>query len=300
MEKVVSIGNFDAVHIGHSALVKKARELAGVNGTVEIFTFDPPPVSILRPDVQVGRLTSICSREALLLEAGADEVHVVEPTKELLAMEPENFLEELCSTYNPTIFLEGEGFLFGRDRKGTIETLRRKGEELGFTCEEFAGVEMTYSSGESIRVSSSKIRSLLENGSIEDATALLGRPFTVSGVVVEGDKRGRVLGFPTANLGSIETMLPANGIYAGSAVIEGDSYVCAISIGTKPTFGSHDCVCEVHVIGFDGEIGHYNWPLTVTISSWLREQTTFSTVEELTIAIKSDVEKAISLTESNL
>lgn len=131
-----------------------------------------------------------------------------------------------------------------------------------------------------------------------DVTRMLGREYVLSGIVVPGDHRGRQVGIPTANLGDVQTMLPRDGIYAGSAQIDGTKYIAAISIGTKPTFGINDRVCEVHLIGFDGVIGHYEWPLNVTISHWIREQIAFDSVESLTLAIEEDIQTTISLIES--
>ena len=129
---------------------------------------------------------------------------------------------------------------------------------------------------------------------------MLGRDVTVSGVVGTGDRQGRVLGYPTANMHDIETMLPRDGIYAGQVSINLDeSHPAAISIGTKPTFGEHDRVCEVHIIGYDGAVDHYDWPLTVTISHWIRDQLRFDSKEELIHAIEQDVAHITQLIESS-
>jgi len=138
----------------------------------------------------------------------------------------------------------------------------------------------------------------MKDGRVQDVAKVLGREYELSGVVTKGDCRGRELGFPTANLGQVHTMLPRDGIYAGTAIIDGTVFIAAISVGTKPTFGSHARICEAHLIGFDGEIGVYEWPLTVTISHWIREQVAFDSIESLTIAIEQDIQSAIKLIES--
>ena len=299
LKTAISILNFDAVHLGHQALVEAARIAVGEDGRVEMWSFDPSPVSVLRPEIHIDRLTTFSQRRALLLDAGADEVRCLEPTPELLALEPRTYIRRVVEHVSPSYIVEGVGFRFGHERAGTIETLRTYGEECNFELIEVQGVELTLENDSVVRASSSMVRDLLNIGAIADATRMLGREYVLSGVVVQGDKRGRTLGIPTANLADVRTMLPRDGIYAGSAMIEDELFIAAISVGTKPTFGSHDRVCEVHLIGFDGEIGMYDWPLSVTISHWIREQMKFDSVEALTIAIERDIQQAITLIESN-
>ena len=299
LKTAISIGNFDAVHIGHLALVESARNAVGEHGRVEMWSFDPSPVSVLRPEVHIDRITTFFQRQALLLEAGADVVRCLEPTTELLSLEPRAYLQQVIEEVSPSYIVEGVGFRFGHERAGSIETLRDFGDEFNFELIEVPGVEVTLEDQSVVKASSSMVRNLLNVGSIADVTRMLGREYVISGVVVQGDKRGRTLGIPTANLGDVHTMLPRDGIYAGSAMIENERFIAAVSIGTKPTFGRNDCVCEVHLIGFDGEIGVYEWPLSVTISHCIREQIKFDSVEALTIEIERDIQRAITLVESN-
>jgi len=127
---------------------------------------------------------------------------------------------------------------------------------------------------------------------------MLGRDVRCSGIVTKGDQRGREMGIPTANLSQVMTMLPRDGIYAGSAVVEGELYIAAISVGTKPTFGENERVLEAHLISFDGDLEHYDWPLTVTISHWMREQITFTSIDALRVQIDADIQSTITLMES--
>jgi len=298
LSTAISIGNFDAVHIGHVALIHAARSAVGSDGNVEIWTFEPPPCSVLQPEIQIERITTFETRKALLLEAGANQVVKLEPTLALLSLKPNAFIEQLVKTGAPDYIVEGTGFRFGHQRSGSIQTLRSLGQQNQFECIEVAGVEVSLDGSTDIKASSSLVRSLMKEGRVQDVAKVLGRPFELGGVVTKGDCRGRELGVPTANLGNVQTMLPCDGIYAGTATVDGILYVAAISVGTKPTFGSNDRVCEIHLIGFDGEIGKYDWSLTVTLSHWIRAQVTFDSVESLTIAIEKDIQSAIKLYES--
>jgi riboflavin kinase/FMN adenylyltransferase len=294
----IAIGNFDAVHRGHLALVEAARSAVGEGGRVEMWSFDPPPVSVLQPEVLIERITTFSQRRELLIDAGADEVRPLTPTPELLALEPRAYIKRVIEEVAPSYIIEGEGFRFGHQRAGTIETLRSLGDEFSFDVIVIPRVDVSLEDNSIVRASSSMIRQLLNNGQMADVTRMLGREYVLSGIVVPGDHRGRQVGIPTANLGDVQTMLPRDGIYAGSAQIDGTKYIAAISIGTKPTFGINDRVSEVHLIGFDGVIGHYDWPLNVTISHWIREQIAFDSVEALTLAIEDDIQTTISLIES--
>jgi riboflavin kinase/FMN adenylyltransferase len=294
----ISIGNFDAVHVGHVALIHAARSAVGSDGSVEIWTFEPPPCSILQPEVQIERITTFDIRKALLLEAGANQVVKLEPTPGLLSLEPTAFIEQLVKTGAPDYIVEGAGFRFGHQRTGSIQTLQSLGQQYQFECVEVAGVEISLDGSTNMKkASSSLVRSLIKEGRVQEVAKVLGRYYELSGIVTKGDCRGRELGVPTANLGKVDTMLPRDGIYAGTANVDGTLFIAAISVGTKPTFGSHDRVCEAHLIGFDGEIGQYDWPLTVTLSHWIREQVTFDSIESLTIAIEQDIQSAIELYE---
>ena len=300
MKIAISIGNFDAVHLGHIALVKTARQAVGADGQVDVWSFDPSPVSVLKPEQKIDRLTTFSDRTTLLLEAGADEVKQIVPTEELLSKSPKTFIAEVVEQSPFDYIVEGEGFRFGKNRAGKCETLDELGHEFGFKSVVVEGVEVALKDQSIVRVSSSMIRWLLRAGRVEDAAIMLGRNVTVTGVVAAGDRQGRALGYPTANVHAIETMLPRDGIYAGRVSIDpGESHAAAISIGTKPTFGEHDRVCEVHIIGYDGAVDHYDWPLTVTISHWIRDQLRFDSKEELIHAIDQDVAHITQLIESS-
>ncbi len=293
--KAISIGTFDAIHVGHQAIIAAAREAVGPQGTVAFHSFDPPPLSVLKPAIPFHRLTAIDNRISLLGSYGVDEVNVLTPTQLLLEMSPESFVLDLVEQHQPDVIVEGENFRFGQGRAGTIETLESLGELHGFKVIRVAQVERTLNDCSLVHVSSSTVRWLLSNGRVEDAATLLGRSYAISGTVVKGDQRGRTIGFPTANMSGIETMLPMDGVYAGETTIEGIRFPVALSIGTKPTFDCDSSSCEAHIIGFDGEVGHYDWELTVTITGWIRNQVKFDTIDLLTEAIHKDVERTLEL-----
>jgi len=299
MDIALSIGNFDAVHHGHVKIVKAAREAVG-EGRVVLWSFNPSPTTILRPELKVEQLTMFSTRRNLLLEAGADEVVALTPTKELLSQSPEQFVKYFVKSVSPQFVVEGEGFHFGRNRSGTLADLQKMGPSYAFSTIRVPPVELALRDQSIHRASSSLVRKLIKLGRVEDATIVLGRPVTIMGTVVEGDQRGRLMHFPTANIGKIETLLPAEGIYAGRGVLEdGTVFPAAISIGTKPTFGLNETVCEAHLIGYEGEADMYGWQLTLRFDHWLRDQIRFDSVEELKVAIQADVENTTRLFERN-
>jgi riboflavin kinase/FMN adenylyltransferase len=247
--------------------------------------------------MRLHRLTTFQERSTLLLEAGADEVRKITPTSQLLAQSPVSFIEHVVEESKPNYIVEGEGFRFGKNRAGNADTLRTLGEQFGFSLVVIEPVMVNLGEGER-RASSSAVRSFMLQGRVFDAAVMLSREVKVRGIVSRGDQRGREMGVPTANLSQVDTMLPKDGIYAGSAEVEGNRYTAAISVGTKPTFGEHERVLEAHLISFDGDLEHYGWPLTVTISHWIREQVTFDTMETLRVQIDADIQEAINRIES--
>ena len=292
----LTIGNFDGVHIGHQRLVRAAREAVGAEGSVCALSFDPHPISILRPDHTPPRLTRFDQRRDQLLRAGADTVERIEPTPELLGREPHDFIESLVKRYRPALFVEGPDFRFGKRRAGSVETLRDLGRQMNFRTIVLDAVEVPLANHILVRVSSSIIRWLLVRGRVDDARRLLGRPYELTGPVVSGDRRGRDLGVPTANLDHGELLLPADGIYAGRARgHDGDWHPAAISIGTKPTFGRSERLCEAHLIDYAGPVDHYGWTIRITLDAWLREQLAYADVPALLAQLRRDIERTRQL-----
>lgn len=289
---VVTIGTFDGVHRGHQALIDAAREH---DQPIVGLAFDPHPLTILRPDAAPARLTQFGDRAALLRDYGVDRVIQLRPTPALLQQEPEQFLDHVVEQYRPVAIVEGPDFRFGRARRGDLDTLRNHGRDNNYDVIAIEPAHVTLDDGSRVRVSSSAIRAALERGGVHTAAQLLGRPYTLRGIVTQGDQRGRDLGFPTANLGQIDQLLPADGIYSGCAERDGRHYTAAISIGTKPTFGEHDRTCEVYLLDYDGpppEANDYGWSITLRLTQRLRDQVAYDTIDELIDQLHRDVAQA--------
>lgn len=298
-KSVITIGTFDGVHVGHAALVRRARAAAGEGVRVVAMSFDPHPAAVLRPGAEPARLTTFERRAELLRSAGADEVVRLEPTKELLGLSPEAFFSEVVAPYGPVAVVEGEDFRFGRGRAGGIETLRALGRGMGFDVHVVGPVEVALSDHTVARASSSMTRWLIEHGRVRDAAAVLGRPYEVSGTVERGDRRGRTIGYPTANVRT-ECLAPGDGVYAGVAHLEdGRRFAAAISVGTKPTFGEHARAVEAFLLRSDGGeawaplpgLAEYGWGVRLAFLGWVREQVKFGSLEALLAQMARDGER---------
>ncbi|MFO0894846.1 MAG: bifunctional riboflavin kinase/FMN adenylyltransferase [Phycisphaerales bacterium] len=292
----ITIGNFDGVHLGHQALVGRCRAVAGPQGRCVAVTLDPHPVAVLRPLEAPRRLQTLSDRIAALKAAGADEVTVLDTTRGFLAKSPEEFIRSLRGTLPFDVIVEGSEFRFGRGRAGSVESLRALGRVDGFRVEEVPAVEAALSDGSVVPVSSTLVRWLLAQGRVACAARALGRPFALAGRVVRGDQRGRTLGFPTANLDHGDIALPADGIYAGQALLpDGSLRAAAISVGNKPSFGGSERLCEAHILGFQGLAQEYGWTLRLHFLEWLRPQFSYSQLEPLIAQISADVQAVRTL-----
>lgn len=284
----VTVGNFDGVHRGHQALVAAARRWAGrVNGPAVAVTFDPPPAALLypRPEKAVP-LTTLADRAALIAAAGADHVVTLRTDAGLLSLSPEAFFEDvLLGLFRARAVVEGSNFRFGRGRAGDTRTLRELCAKAGVG---FEGVPPVAVGGEP--VSSSRVRAALVAGDVAQAAELLGRPHRITGTVGTGAKRGRTIGFPTANLDGVPTLVPAVGVYAVRAVVGGQCYPAAANVGPNPTFGEDARKIEVHLIDFAGDL--YGKALAVEFVARLRDTRPFAGAAELSEQLKRDVEAA--------
>jgi riboflavin kinase/FMN adenylyltransferase len=287
----VTIGNFDGVHLGHQSLIRAARRRVGPDGRVVALSFDPHPATVLAPGRLVERLSDFPRRTRWLVEAGADDVVRMEPTRQLLDQSPEQFIAGLVDRFKPAVVVEGRDFRFGKGRQGSIETLRRLGTAVGFAVVEVDTVEAVLSDHTIVPASSTMTRWLLKRGRVRDASKLLGRAYAVAGTVVAGEQRGREFGIPTANLDVDDLMLPSDAVYIGEAILgDGSAFRAAISVGTKPTFSSESIrTCEAHLLDFDGPCGDYGWPMELFFHDWLRDQVAFSAIEPLVEQIHRDI-----------
>ncbi len=279
-------GNHDGVHRGHRKLVARAREQAGPGVAVRVLTFDPHPAAVLAPERAPTPLTTPARRVQLLRACGADEVLVQPFTRDFARQEPERFLDWL-QQQGAVAIVVGDDFRFGKGRAGDIEALRRFGEREGIAV---VVVEEVLIDGE--RVSSSAVRAAVAAGELAHASALLGRLHDVSGEVIEGDRRGRQLGFPTANLAPEPVLLPGDGVYAVVARIhEADAPLLrgVANIGKRPTFDAGPSI-EVHLLDFEGDI--YGKHLRVGFVERVRAEQKFESVDALKTQIQLDCDHA--------
>ncbi len=286
----VAIGNFDGVHRGHARIVQRlvarARE---VGGRALVFTFDPHPVRILRPEAAPPPLTWTDRKAQLLAELGVDAMLAYPTDEALLQLSAREFFDQIiCARLGAKAMVEGPNFYFGHDRRGTIDVLRQFTAQAGIVLEV---VEPLVLDGDV--VSSSRVRKLIAEGRIDEARRLLTRPYRIRGMVTHGAARGAKIGFPTANVDAIDTLLPGPGVYAGRAITAGETWPAAINIGPNPTFGEHALKVEVHLIGFSRSL--YGEPLEVDFLTRLRDIHPFPSVDALKVQLKHDVEQAMSV-----
>ncbi|MBC8355266.1 MAG: bifunctional riboflavin kinase/FAD synthetase [Planctomycetes bacterium] len=280
----VSIGNFDGVHQGHARIVETLRACAAtVGGPAIVFTFDPHPVRLLRPNDVPPPLTWSDRKAELIAELGVDGM-VVYPTDEnLLALTPQDFFREIVvERLGAKAMVEGPNFFFGKDRAGNIDVL----EELCGANDITLEVVQPLTAGGDY-VSSSRIRRLIETGDVGQAAKLLTRPYRIRGMVTHGAGRGAKIGFPTANIDAIDTILPGVGVYAGLAIYDNQRWPAAVNIGPNPTFGEDRLKVEAHLIGCSDSL--YGRPLEVDLIARVRETRPFDSVDELKLQLQKDI-----------
>ncbi len=287
----VVIGNFDGVHLGHQHVVARAREIADADGlTLVAVTFDPHPMAVLRPEHAPSPLTTIEERTRLLGEAGVDAVFALAFDRQIAGWSPEEFVDRvLVEALHAAAVVVGANFRFGHRAAGDVATLREAGESRGFVAEGIAldGGPQVWSS--------TYVRTCLDTGDVAGAAEALGRPFSVRGAVVEGDKRGKDLGFPTANVPtSGVTATPADGVYAGwlRRLDTDERFPAAISVGTNPTFDGHrESRVESYVLDRT-DLELYGVEVEVEFVDRLRGMTAFESVDKLVAQMHDDVEQA--------
>ncbi len=289
-ESLLAIGNFDGVHRGHQYLLQRVVEEANELGLQpKVMTFHPHPSVVLgRSTLPV--LTSVDRKVARLQDISPSlEVLVETFDRALASMSPRQFAEEmLVGRHHVRRVVVGANFRFGKGRAGDLQTLRELGAELGFSAD---SLQLLSDGGEPI--SSTRVRGLVNSGDVEEAARLLGAPHELWGEVVAGDRLGRTLGFPTANLGSVAELLPSNGVYACRVSIPalGRRDLPAVcNIGTRPTLGQQTVQVEVHVLGLEAEL--YGHELGVLLISRIRDEKVFENLGALAEQIAIDVEQA--------
>ena len=281
---VVALGMFDGVHRGHASVIRRAVEVAQkISGTAMVFTFANHPLSVLSPETAPLMIGSRSLRREIFESLGVEVLIEIPFTKELSRRSPEEFLELLREKISPAYVVTGPNYTFGRLGKGNGRLLLREGENYGFRAEICPAVTVDKKT-----VSSTKIRALIAEGNLSEANELLGRNFTYVSKVVNGDKRGRRLGFPTANL-EIEdhrAMLP-NGVYIVRVKVGGDFYSGIANVGDNPTFKVAKRRLEVFIDNFSGDI--YGEEIAVGFVSKIRDEKTFASVDELKAQLNEDL-----------
>ncbi|MEQ1507525.1 MAG: bifunctional riboflavin kinase/FAD synthetase [Myxococcota bacterium] len=283
---VVTIGNFDGVHLGHRALIDATRARAAALGApAVVVTFDPAPRDVLRPDNGIPRIQSLDRKRAHLEAAGLDAMVIQPFDRALAAMTPEAFAaRHLGEHLGVRALVVGHDFRFGRARAGSAATLR---EVLGVPVEE---VEARAIAGDDAPVSSSRIREALTAGDVAGAARLLGHPHELVGTVIHGDQRGRTIGFPTANLVPEGGLVPPHGVYAVRAEVDGAWRGGVANLGSRPTFDGRTVRLEVHLFDFAGDL--YGRTLVVGLVDRLRGEQKFDGIDALVAQIRADAEAA--------
>ena len=290
LDTAITIGVFDGVHLGHQWLLQRLRTLASAKGLLSVaLTFRNHPRNVLRPEVKLGYITTLDDRIDLIRAQGVDQVVAVEFTREVSMLRAPEFVELLSRHLRMRGLLVGPDFALGHGREGDVSSLRSLGDEIGFWVEQAEPVGL----GTGI-VRSSVTRDLIAAGEVKAAGDMLGRRYSLTGTVVPGDRRGRTLGFPTANLDlDADLVLPADGIYATWALIDGRRHQAATCIGVRPTFGVSGRTVEAFILDFDEDL--YGKPVTLEFAGRLRDEEAFSTVDALIRQMNLDVEQTRDL-----
>lgn len=289
---VVTIGNFDGVHLGHQLLFSEVLIRARRStGTAVAVTFDPHPLKVLRPQ-GIRLISSVEQKIELIRMAGLDALVIIPFDRQFAQTTAAEFVENiLCRIIGMQELVIGYDYAFGRGREGNIDFLRRQGEERGFPV---TVVEAHYEDG--LPVSSTRIRHLVMEGRMQEVRRLLGRCYHIRGEVQRGRQRGRGLGFPTANLHiTEEDLCPKKGVYVTQVVCGGKMYGSISNIGRNPTFGENELVAETHIFDFNDDI--YGQPIRLNLLRHLRDEIKFNSAEELAAQIRKDVETARQVLE---
>jgi riboflavin kinase/FMN adenylyltransferase len=285
---ILALGNFDGLHRGHVKIIERIeRSALEHRGTSIVLTFDPHPPRVLRPDKAPSLLMTKAQKIDALAKAGVQGVAVVRFTFELSRWEPERFVRTVLVDWLRVVEVwVGADFLFGRDRSGNFSLLRSLGAQHGFRAEKIDPVRY-----KDFVVSSTRVRRLIAEGRLDEAGALLGHHYVISGKVVEGAKRGREIGFPTANIASENELLPPHGVYATTLKVDGVDHPSVTNIGLRPTFGvEQKATIESHVLG--AALDLYGREVRLAFVQRLRDERKFPDVDALQQQIAADVRRA--------
>lgn len=290
--RVLVIGVFDGLHVGHQKLLQQARARAReLRGELWVMTFDPHPVHVLHPEVKLPLIISVPHRLRLFQDMGVDAAFVVRFNRAFARQSPAGFIKKyLAGHIQPREVYVGDDFRFGQNRSGSLNVFKSVGEKHGFTVSAVEAIP-----GDIGKVSSTRIRHFIVEGNLRKAQKYLGRPVSVMGKVVRGDKRGHQLGFPTANLDVRHELLPPKGVYAVEVEIQGELYQGMTNIGQRPSFTPLDerIFVETHVFNFKNNL--YGKNIIVYFHKKIRDERCFLSPDELIAQLKKDKARAVSL-----
>lgn len=291
---VITIGAYDGVHLGHQAVIAEVRRIAEATGARSaVLTFDRHPASVVRPESAPQLLTDLEQKLELLAATGIDATLVVKFDESQSLEEPMSFAQRvLVDCVAASVVVVGEDFHFGHGREGNVATLRELGAGRDFEVIPLS--LLPRSDGPDEPISSTAIRRAMAGGQVELAATMLGHPFEARGIVVQGDQRGRLLGFPTANVEvPISICVPADGVYAGwYHRPDGNRHACAINLGRRPTFYEHadHSLLEAHLLDFEGDL--YTETARVEFTHFLRSERKFDGIDALISQLKNDIDHA--------
>lgn len=280
---IVALGNFDGLHRGHQRILERVKRSAAEHGGTSVaLTFDPHPPQALRPEKAPKLLMTLDQKLEAFERAGIHSVAVVRFTPDLARWEPELFVDTvLIDWLDVSEVWVGANFLFGRERAGTYTLLKALGEDRGFRADKIDPVFY-----KDFVVSSTRIRRLVSEGRVDEAAALLGHQFFLDGVVVKGDQRGRTLGFPTANLQTTNQLLPAYGVYATIAIIDGVYHPAVTNVGVRPTIGGDTPMVETFLLEHSADL--YGQAMRLSFVARLREEKKFDSLAALSLQLTAD------------
>lgn len=280
----ITIGNFDGVHRGHATIINRLKHHASaVDGAAIVFTFDPHPVRVLRPGQAPAPLTWTDRKADLLAELGVDVVVAYPTDRNLLSLTHDEFFSQIVQEkLGALAMIEGPNFFFGKNRGGDVNVLRTLCDGADINLEIVTPIQ-----DDAELISSSRIRALIAKGDVGPAAKMLTHPYRIRGMVTHGAARGAKIGFPTANLDAIDTLIPAAGVYAGRTYVDGRSHWSAIHVGPNPTFGENVLKVESHILDFDRSL--YGSVVEVDFISRLRDILRFESKEQLIEQLTSDV-----------
>jgi riboflavin kinase/FMN adenylyltransferase len=284
---VVTIGNFDGVHLGHQAIFRRLSDRAKKkNGTSIVFTFEPHPLKVIAPARAPKLLTTFKDKVNRIKTFGIDVLICANFTKEFAEMQAEDFVKKvLLNAVGVKEIFVGSNYFFGKGRRGSPVLLKELGEKYGFKTAIIPEIKI-----ENVIPSSSRIRTLVAKGKVEEASVFLGRYYSIEGVVIEGTKRGkRLFNMPTANVAAVNELFPKDGVYAVTVDLDGKIYGGAANIGCNPTFEDKKFSFEVHILEFDGEL--LGETLHVNFIKRIRDEMRFSKVDDLAFQMKKDIEE---------